>query len=494
MTIKGLPDAGNQVWIEGQAINATLTRTSPISATISWNIPTAATTYYGAVVLLSLTEINPSNYPVDGQAYTASTLWGSPQDTIGSAQVVGAFYNDVTTTSVTITNLDPATVYYGTVHLSSNVRTYYSLGSKTYPQNVSTGAFAPSFDYEYSPPTNPFTGQIYFDVTARLLYRWDGATWVQITQDVIPTGFTNPAAGSFAGDMFYNISTRTLNTWNGSAWVDGSADNHGPIYNRFGVGTDLTTDERQNLIDILKKQMGAPVVCVELSEDQWNIAVDNAIQEIRHRVDNAYFKQYINVQMKANQNTYYLNDPRIGTDHVVDVIKIHRVNMLAQAQLNEGGIYAQQFLSQFFNPGVQVDLLSIHLINQMSEMFSNLFVGEISFNFRETTRELRLFRRLFVDERVLIECVMEKTEQELLSDRWMMQWIQQWSESEAMFMLSRIRGKYGNLPGPGGGLTMNAAELAADAQRLQEDCLRQIQDFEIGNGGSEFANYSFVIG
>lgn len=490
----GIPDAGNFVWLEGQEVTATWTRTGPTTATISWNLPPGYKIYNGALILLSGTEINPSNYPTDGQLYTASSDWVTPADMIGAAHVVGAFYNDVTTLSVNVTNLVSTDVYFASVHLISNVRTYFTLGSKAYPQDTKTDAFASHVAQSFEAPTSPTAGQYYYNLQSQLLYRWDGAGWVQVLGNTVVSGYADPTAGGFVGDLFYNINQRMLKTWNGSIWLDAETDVPGPMYNRINIGTDLTSDERLNLVDILKKQLGAPVVCVELTEDHWNIAIDNAIQECRHRMDNAYFRQYVAITVKQGQQTYYLNDPSIGTDKITTVIKVHRLDLLGLAQMGENGIYAQTFLNQMFHPGAQIDIVSVHLIHAMSEMFNRVFAGDIAFTWRETTRELTVLRRLYKDERVLVECAFEKTEQELLQDRYLMQWLQQWAEAEAMLMLGRIRGKYGNLPGPGGGLSLNADSLIADAKELQADCLRQISDFEVGNGSGEFGNYSFCIG
>jgi hypothetical protein len=495
---KGIPDAGNIVWLEGQQILPVLSR-SDTTATITWKIPSpgpgALPAYNGALILASLNEINPSNYPTDGVKYTASSDISVPADKIGSAFVVGAFYNDVTTTQATITGLDPEAVYYFSVHLISNVRSYYSIGTKTYPVEVVTDAFAGSVPHRYEPPLNPSIGEFYYDVDNMLLFSWDGSQWNPVTNHQPNSGLTNPDQGSFVGDIFYNIKERELKTWNGAVWVGAEpASSRTPMYNKLGVGTDLTTDERLDLIDTLKKQLGYPLVCTNLTDDHFNIAVNNAIQEIRHRVDNAYYQQYVPLRLNPGQQIYYLNDPQMGTDRVVDIVKVHRLNLMGMSTIGESGVYAQSFLNQLFFPGAQVDLTTIFMIHQYAELFNYIFAGEISFNWRETTRQLTLFRKAFGPENVLIEVSMEKTEQELLQDRWLVQWIQQWAEAEAMLMQGRIRSKYPSLPGPGGGLSLNGSDLIAEAQQLQEDCLRQVMDMEIGNGGAEFGNYSFTIG
>ena len=61
-------------------------------------------------------------------------------------------------------------------------------------------------------------------------------------------------------------------------------------------------------------------------------------------------------------------------------------------------------------------------------------------------------------------------------------------------MLGEIRSKYGSLPGPSGGITLNGDSLLARATEQQTELLRQIADYEAGNGGVNFGNTSFLIG
>jgi hypothetical protein len=89
---------------------------------------------------------------------------------------------------------------------------------------------------------------------------------------------------------------------------------------------------------------------------------------------------------------------------------------------------------------------------------------------------------------------MERTEQELLLDRWAKQWLQGWAQSELWEMLGMLRSKYGNLPGPNGGITMNGDTLLSMATEQQNELLRQITDYEAGNGGVNFGNTAFYIG
>jgi hypothetical protein len=498
----GLPDDTNLLFTEGQSISLTFTRdTSGTFGVLAWTIPPGAKVYDGMLITGSISEINPSNFPTDGVKYNASADWNAPADRINNAQVLGAFYNNKLTTSITVSNLNPELVYYFSAHMVSNVRTYFTQGVRSYPQSVTDEIWAGDMPKSYGPPANPTVGQVYFDEIQKLVFFWDGSAWQTTSAHTAITGSFDPVAPFTGlptgypalGDFFYNTQQKILKYWNGTTWVASESTAGQPMYDKPDVGTDQSYVPRSQLIDVLKKQLGYPVVCVELTEDHFNIAIDNALQEMRRRSDAPYSKTYFMADMQPFQDIYYLNEPSVGTDKVVDVLKIHRLNLLG-LNFTPDSIYAQQFLNQFYAPGVGYDLISIHLISAMSEVYSQLFAGDVAFNWNEARRELRIYRTFSISEKVIIETTCEKTEQEMLKDRYMMQWLQQWAKSELLLILANIRGKYANLPGPGGGLALNADTLINQAERLQDDCLRQISDMEVGSNGTDGLYTPFVIG
>ena len=340
-----------------------------------------------------------------------------------------------------------------------------------------------------------FTLGQWFQLSNDLLQFYNGTDWTNVQLMNPYFGPVRPTPPK-VGDFFYDRTVHDLLIWNGSEWVKADAKEEGtPSTDKIGVGTDGSYDERLRLIRILKGQMGWPSVCVELGEEQFNVAIDNALDEFRRRADNAYEHRYVMFTIKKGQTTYYLNDPRDDSHKIVNVLKVHRISMLGVTALStEANLYAQAFFQQYFN-GAFVDTLALHLMHEASERFEKIFAGNIAFTWHEPSRQLTLHRRTMKDaERVILECALERTEQELLLDRWAKQWIQGWAHAELKEMLGMIRSKYSTLPGPNGGLTLNGDLLIAEARTDFEELLRQINDYEVGNGGVNFGNCAFLIG
>lgn len=323
-----------------------------------------------------------------------------------------------------------------------------------------------------------------------------GATWISNIFNVGNLYGTVDPSVPLLGDFFYQTTTRSLFVWSGGdGWSRAdTAESGTPTPDKIGVGDDGNYEARRSLIQVLKYQVGWPEVCVELSEESFNIAINNALDECRRRLDNAYKHAHVSFTLYNGQVVYYLNDPRNKTDKIVNVVKIHRINALGISSLSaETGLYAQAFFNQLYQ-GSNVDVVSIYLMNQLSEVYEKIFAGNLMFTWDEVTRELTILRRINqAQERVLLEVVMERTEQELLTDRWLKQWLQGWAQAELWEMLGERRSKYGTLPGANGGITLNGPDLLARSTTQQTELLRQVMDYEVGNGAAA-GNASFFIG
>lgn len=356
---------------------------------------------------------------------------------------------------------------------------------------------------------------------ARTLKFYSLGRWYNITPDMVQVSIastwtpiaTPNAYNSFGdldpeipqiGDFFYNSASKDLLVWIGSGWSKADTASAGePTYSKTNVGTDGTNDARMQLIREVKTRMGWPGSCVELFDQNFQQAINSALATLRQLADNAYEHRHISFtllggrgsQAPGGQSKYYLNDPRDGTNRIVNIIKVHRINQLGVSSLSaENGLYAQAFFNQVFQ-GPDVDVLSIHLMHQLSEVYEKIFAGNIVFTWDESLRELTILRRINQErERVVLEAVVERTEQDLIGDRWVRMWIQDWAYADSLEQLGWLRTKYGTLPSAQGGLTLNGEMLSAKAAELKTDLRRQILDYEIGNGGIEFGSTAFLIG
>ncbi len=616
----------HDLWVDARKFTIALSRPTPTTIQLDITYPMSMTTAEGAVVVLHDEPLIVAHHPEDGERYTASTDFAAPADTIGGptigAHVVG-FYSkilgqplpgvqvgtsDVAAFSITVTNTDPNTIYYASVHGASNVLQYFPFGIQTYPLEASrietnSASYTGNIPSLPEAPTSPAPDMVYHDQGLNVVQYWTGSQWISTRTDTIASGTANPgslgqayfytagsaikifdgskwvsatpanlqflvpgptwvplglvsgavkapeapAIGDFywnfttqrgqfwdgtnwvfpssanslfnapplspaftvplraegvelptpwLGQLFYNTSTRMLNVWTGSTWKQANTDQQGtPTTDKISIGTDGSYDERMRLIKILKGQLGWPVMCVELKEEQFNIAIDNALDNYRQLSDGAYKRGYFLFTLIEGQQTYYLNSAVDKTDHVVSVNKIHRLNILGSNSLNwDSNIYFQTFLNQYYSAGY-TDLLSIHMVHALSEDFNRIFAGDMMFQWDEPTRELFLTRKVARNEKVILEVTLERSEQELLLDRYCKQYLQNWALAECKEMLGMIRSKFSSgTPGANGAITLNGEMLISEARQDMTELREQLMNNEFGGGGIGHGNVSFLIG
>lgn len=631
----------HDLWVESRNFKINISR--PSSTTIELQVirPAHLDVTDGFLVLLSTSPINAANYPNDGQQYTPSTDWLQPASLIpdpNGARVVAVFNGILNnpmpdgivaiagatesptgyetpfiSSLITITNTLPGTIYYASVHGSSNVLQYYPIGVSSYPldgenQGTYSSTYAGNIISLPSAPTDPTPGMVYHDQQLNIIQYYDAtaATWIPTRSDTIisgpynpgiagqvyywsggnslmifngikwikatnlnvtvrvpittdPTGWSvlgkiaanirlpdAPAIGDFVydynlqriqywdglswvyptsanvmftdnghmiptfitpltveaaqlndpfiGQLFYNTTTRQLNAWNGNTWkVTNSNQQGSTTAEKINIGTDGSYDERMTLMKVLQAQLGYPQYCVELTEEQFNIAIDNALDTYRQLSGGAYKQAYIIYRLKQNQQLYFLNSPIDKTDHIVGINKACRMNVLG-AGMGSDNVFMQHFLTDYYYSSGHADILSSSLLAGLSNEFERIFAGNLTFLWDEATRELLFTRKISYDEKIIIDCYIERSEQEIMVDRYCRQFIQNWAEAELKMTLGMIRSKFSSgTPGASGSITLNGELLISEARQDMTELKQGLLDYEYGgqiNGG----NSSFLIG
>lgn len=375
-------------------------------------------------------------------------------------------------------------------------------------------------------PFTPTSGDFWFDTSSKILHQYNGVTYT-------PIPYASSTLIPQIGTKYYNTNLDELLQWAGHGWIgvdplftvkldgeqieletvetgssarlevqdftkstlfaaldpkpeplkptigtDGLESQ--PSYAQQGVGTDGSSDERRELIDSIRHQLGYPQVDVELSKQQFDYAIDRAIKSLRKRSGMAYKRGFYFMDFEAGQQHYPLTDKKRGFNKITSILKIHRVRSSFLSNAAGAGLYGQVALQQMYQMG-SFDLISYHLVSQYTETMNQMFAGDVMFNWNEDNRQLMIFKNLHKTERMLVEVVVERTEQNMLKDRYLKGWIEKYAMCQARYMLSEIRGKFASLPGAGGGVALNSQDLAARADQELMDLYQQLDDYVADN-------------
>jgi len=366
-------------------------------------------------------------------------------------------------------------------------------------------------------------GTFWYSPIPKVLQLWNGLSW-------IPLSYATTLPAPTKDTLWYNTNIGILQSWNGLTWITKQPrcvleiDCHGnfffvdtsigstsfvfitdgtmfssltlgfaytdsvpgmdeasstPSYAEIGVGTDGSSDVRLELAKNIRFELGYPVIDVELTPEQLDYVLTKALSELRAKSGLGYKNGWFFMNTLPETQKYLLTNKIGGYNKIVDVLSIQRVNSLANGG-HDSGIYGQIFANFLYNAG-NFDMLSYHLMTEYKKTYELIFAQRIQFNWNEQSRELFVHQRLPYNMLVAIEATVERTEQDIMTDRLVKPWIQRYATALARIILAEIRGKYTSLPGPGGSITMNANELRSVAKEELDICIQEIDNFLVDN-------------
>lgn len=389
------------------------------------------------------------------------------------------------------------------------------------------------------------TGTLWYDESSDQLKEWNGFVWEVI--DLLDS-MVYPEIGY----LVLNDADEKLYVWNGTTWVEGEAiagvvllnpnkmgeknrlcfftsargceqniqvlaeaENlfsmltasvfyydpipgysrleKGETWQTLGIGDDGSPDERRELNMTIRRFLGHPSQKVELTDDQIDDAIDSALGMIRKYSGYGYNREFFFLDLMPNQQRYVLTNRCVGFNKVVGINKIYRLRSgFLNGSLGAGGydVFGYAALLHLYKTGT-FDTLSYHLVSSYIEDMQLLFADEINYNWRESSRELTLYQAIYARERVLLDTFIERTEQDLMKNRDVKEWVKKWALAEAKLMLSQVRGKFQTLPGPQGSTTLNSQELITQAETAMAELKDELEDPAMQNlneagGGSHF--------
>jgi hypothetical protein len=263
-----------------------------------------------------------------------------------------------------------------------------------------------------------------------------------------------------------------------------------PSTDIIGVGTDGSPEERRKIMQIVRVELGYPSVQVELDDTQLDRCVQNALNVFRQKSSMAYKRAAFFLDIVPFKQNYVLANKAVGFNKIVSVMAAYRFTSAFLSSAMGAGVYGQVVLQHLYNMGT-FDLLSYHLVSQYVENLEIMFSTRLVFVFDEYSRELNIYQTFNRPERILLDVTVERTEQDIFSNRYSKRWIQQYAKAEGMEMLAQIRGKFANLPGAGGAVTLNVSDLNTKANDIKT-ALQQELDDQIVQNSEDFGAYGII--
>ena len=253
----------------------------------------------------------------------------------------------------------------------------------------------------------------------------------------------------------------------------------GPVYEQIGPGDDGSPDEWRELHQSIRVSLGHPSVQVELTKEEIDECIKNALLMVRKYSSYCYERVFFFLDVFPNQQKYFLTGKCVGFNKIVDIQACYRMRtgFLGATHGVFGGydIYGYAALQQLYATGT-FDTLSYHLVSSYIEDLQYLFADQLVYTWYEDRRSLHFHQIFYGQERILVDAEIEKEHQKILKHRELAYWIKKWAIAEAKMILSQTRGKYQTLPGPNGQVTLNSQELITQSENEKAELLELIKD------------------
>jgi len=221
---------------------------------------------------------------------------------------------------------------------------------------------------------------------------------------------------------------------------------------------------RNDVIKDIRLLLGDGMIDIELDPQHYDVALDVAISKIRQRSDNSVEEDFYAIELKADVAEYSLPE---------EIIEVKQIWNRSFGHGISGGVDMDPFElayanSYFFMNNHIGGIATYEMFSQYRETLNKIAATEIQYIWNPVTKKLKILRKMRADETVLLHVYIERNEDQLFVDPYLKSWLRDYALAYCKRMLGEARGKFSALPGAQGGVTLNGAEMKAEADALIE--------------------------
>ncbi len=243
---------------------------------------------------------------------------------------------------------------------------------------------------------------------------------------------------------------------------------------------------RQDLIRELKLRLADGIVDVELDREHYDVAIDNALAKYRQLSSGSVEESLIFIQTQAGVTEYTLPN---------EVQEVRRLYRRGIGTNSGGGTNFDPFDVAFNNmymlqAGQLGGLAVFDAFAQYKETIGRIFGSEYNFLWNRNTKVLKILRNVQHEEEIMVGVYNFIPEKVLLGDVYASPWLASYALALCKHYLGEARSKFtSGLPGAGGSIQLNGAELKQESQQMQEQLKQELHNMEEGN-----SPLGFIIG
>lgn len=259
---------------------------------------------------------------------------------------------------------------------------------------------------------------------------------------------------------------------------------HADPLNKHELGPRRKREKvREQIRDYILHMLGAPVLKIELDEQNIDFCIDQALKIVEDYAPREYFTYYT-FNTVPGKSVYEL-PPDVG--YVRNVFYRETGNFAFQASDLDGAIPIEYFYPGGSYASIQGGLIDPVqpiwgrmgewvLYKQYEQMYSRVSSGLGGWEWVNGYRHIKLYPIPHGSQKVIVNYLQKYKDWEEVT-----QAMQEGALTYAKEILGRIRSKFASVPGPGGGMQLDGQNLLQEAkeerQKWFEDLIYKFGDF-----------------
>lgn len=225
-------------------------------------------------------------------------------------------------------------------------------------------------------------------------------------------------------------------------------------------------------------ELGGTSIEVEIEDDDYNVAFDNALRVYRTYSRESIHEGFVFIELKAGVQEYVLPE---------DIDSVKEIRRLRTALLM-GGNGFEPFSAAFIQHTLRYrdttfpGLLNFEALSQFHEQIGRMFGEHIMFEFDEGESKLQIWRTIRADETAMLECSAVKSINRLLKNSASYRWLKKYTEASIRCILGEKYSKFATIPGPQGGTVLKGSDLIAKGTEMKQELEQELLDYVDGGG------------
>lgn len=232
---------------------------------------------------------------------------------------------------------------------------------------------------------------------------------------------------------------------------------------------------KEAMFNNIRVRLGGNMIDLEVEPSDYEAAYQKALLTYRQRGQNAYEEAYVLLTIVKDINRYTL------PQQILNVRGAFRrtVGLETGPGASSFDPFSSAILNTYLlNYNYAGGLATYDFYAGYVELAARMFGGYVTYAWNPSTREIQ-FTRDFksTGERILLWTDNLRPEIQLLQDPGIGIWLTDMTLAGVKMLIGEAREKYNNIPGPGGGTSLNGTAMKAEAKEMSEKLIEDLKNY-----------------